>query len=112
MKKIFLFSLSLLILLLPTSISAITLVTCDPCTFSDLLGIIPAIIDLLIKYIVVPLATFFLIVGGIALMASAGNPNLASTGKKIMFTAIIGLFLALCAWLIINTIVKALGGTM
>jgi len=112
MKKIYLFSLFLLALLLPASISAVTLVTCDPCTFSDLLGIIPKIIDLLIKYIVAPLGTFFLIVGGIALMASAGNPNLAGLGKKIMFTAIVGLFLALCAWLIVKTIVTAMGGTM
>ncbi len=109
MKKIFLKSfLFLLISLAPLTVSA-ALVECDPCTFNDLLGIIPKIIDFLLKYIVAPLGTFFLIVGAITLMVSAGNPNLASLGKKTLLAAIIGLFLALCAWLIIDTILKAFG---
>jgi len=43
------------------------------------------------------------------MMISAGNPQLFGTGKKILYTSIIGLVLVFCSWLIINFIMSALG---
>ena len=56
--------------------------------------------------IATPLAVIALIVGGIFMMISAGNPNLMGTGKKILYAAIIGLVLVFCSLIIINFILK------
>jgi len=59
--------------------------------------------------IATPLATIALIVGGIFMMMSAGNPNIMGTGKKIVWAAVIGLVLVFCSFLIIDTILNLLG---
>jgi hypothetical protein len=45
------------------------------------------------------------------ILISAGNANLLGMGKKIIYSAIIGLVLVFCSWLIINFIMEALGYT-
>jgi len=62
-----------------------------------------------IKWVATPLAVLMLTIGGIMILISAGNPNLASMGKKIIWWAIIGLVLVFCSWLIINFILTAMG---
>ena len=68
------------------------------------------IYDFIVKDIASPLAIIALTIGGILMMISAGNPNLMATGKKVLYSAIIGLFLVWGSWVIINFILKTLLG--
>ncbi len=120
MKKI-LSSLAILFLLsiifVPTSIYAADQgwVTCGngdnptPCTLTDFLDMTKKILDFLVNTIAAPLAGVAIIVGGILMMTSAGNPNLMGLGKKIFWSAIIGLILAFAAKAIINFVLIAIG---
>jgi len=86
------------------------IVTCDTnCGINELFAMLGKIVDIIVKQIATPLATIAVIVGGILMMVSAGNPNLMSLGKKVFWSAIIGLILAWCSYLIIDTILKAIG---
>ena len=60
--------------------------------------------------IATPLAVVSISIGGIMILISGGNPNLAGTGKKILYSALIGLALVFCSYLIINSILKAVSG--
>ena len=83
-----------------------------PCTLNDLIGtngIVQKIVDIILKQIVPALATIFLIIGGLMLLTSGGSPERVNLGKKIVFSAIIGLVLSLGAWAIIKFILTALG---
>jgi hypothetical protein len=79
------------------------------CGISDFFSMLGRIYSFIVLDIATPLAVIALIIGGILMMISAGNPNLAGTGKKILYTAIIGLVLVFCSWLIIDFILKAIG---
>jgi len=54
------------------------------------------------------LAFGMLVMGGIQYIASAGNESILKDAKDRIWNALIGLFLALAAWLILNTINPAL----
>jgi type IV secretory pathway VirB2 component (pilin) len=69
------------------------------------------IYDFIVWNIATPLAIIALVVGGIFMMISAGNPGMMGLGKTIVVAAIIGLVLVFCSWLIIDTIITSMGGT-
>src|SRR3989344_2434723 len=120
MKKLFLL-INLFILLLvlaPVLVNAqIILVPCgnapgpttlpgttNPCTINDFFALLNNIFNFIVYWIATPLAILMLTIGGIMILISAGNPNLAGTGKKILWVSIIGLALVFCSWLIVNFI--------
>jgi len=124
MKKIFwvFFTVLLLPLILPAlaqasqCAGATGLVPCGinatcPCEIQDFFVMLARIFDFAIKWIVTPLAVLMLTIGGILILISAGNPNLAGLGKKTLYAAIIGLVLAFGSWLIISFILNAIGYT-
>ncbi len=116
-KKIIL-SIAVLFLLLamlaPTLIGAEEkkgIVPCDGanCTL-DMLGTMGGnIYNFIVKDIATPLAVLAIIIGGILILISAGNPNLLGIGKKVLYSAIIGLVLVWCSYLIINFILTTIG---
>jgi hypothetical protein len=66
-----------------------------------------------IKYltvVIVPLAVFFIVWGGLVILLAGGSPERVGKGKKMITTALIGVAIALSAWLIINTVFLALTG--
>ncbi|MDP3882621.1 MAG: hypothetical protein Q8Q48_01030 [Candidatus Staskawiczbacteria bacterium] len=81
----------------------------DACQISDFFIMLGLIYDFVIKFIAAPLAIIMLTIGAIILMISAGNPNLAGIGKKILWVSIIGLVLIFCSWIIVNFIMTTLG---
>jgi hypothetical protein len=83
----------------------------DACTITDIFVMLVKIYNFIILQIATPLAIIALIVGAIMILISAGNANLLGMGKKIIYSAIIGLVLVFCSWLIINFIMEALGYT-
>ena len=124
MKKIFwvFFTVLLLPLILPALAQASQcggatgLVPCGinatcPCEIQDFFVMLNRIFIFAIKWIVTPLAVLMLTIGGLLILISAGNPNLAGLGKKTLYAAIIGLVLAFGSWLIISFILNAIGYT-
>jgi len=118
MKKFFI-AISLFCLLLafsaPISVKADGLVPCDgivvKCEWAQLKQMLQGILNFIVFTIATPLATLALVVGGIILLTSAGNPGLAGLGKQIIWAAIIGLLLALCSVAIVNFILQAIGSS-
>jgi hypothetical protein len=121
MNKKIILSLAVLCLLsaifVPTLISAADdkkgIVPCDgvtdKCTL-DMLGTMAGkIYNFIVIDIATPLAVLAITIGGILMLISAGNPNMLSLGKKIMYSAIIGLVLVWCSYLIINFILTTIG---
>jgi len=87
------------------------LVPCDGpnCTLCSFFEMLANIYDFIVKNIATPLAILALTIGGILILISAGNPNLLSLGKGILYSAIIGLVLVWGSFLIINFTLHAIG---
>ena len=83
----------------------------EPCTLDDLWKLIARVVDFLLKYIGIPLAVFGIGVGGFRMIIGSNSASQREEGKKVVFASLIGLFIALSAWLIVNTILKGLGAT-
>lgn len=75
------------------------------CKFCDLWRLARSIIDFLM-IAVIPLVGIGIAVGGFMMLASFGSESKYSRGKEIIGSAILGLIIALMAWLIINTIIQ------
>jgi hypothetical protein len=89
------------------------LVPCNgsDCTICSFFQMLTTIYNFIVWDLATPLAVIALIVGGIFILISAGNPNLMGTGKTILYAAIIGLALVFGSYLIIDFILHAIGYT-
>lgn len=67
------------------------------------------IIDFMLFDLILPVAIIALLIGGIFMLASMGNPQMLQTGKTAITNTIIGVIIAFGSWLIIATIVNTLG---
>ena len=92
------------------------LVTCgcapdgsDKCTITDFFAMLVNIYKFLVTMVATPLAVISILIGGILMMTSAGDPGRMGLGKKILYAAIIGLVLAFCSYMIINWVLQAIG---
>jgi hypothetical protein len=86
-----------------------SLVPCtDNCNLCDLVLGIKRIFDYLMTLLAI-VATLFIVIAGIAYIVSAGNKNLMDWAKKALMYALIGLALYLCSWLIVSSILTAMG---
>jgi hypothetical protein len=115
MKKIIL--LPLLIthfsLLTTFSVSAV-LVPCggpgqEPCQFCDLAELIGRVINFGIK-LVIPIGVVFIAWGGIEILAASGSTEKAKKGRDILTAAVIGIVIALTAWLLLSVFLQILTG--
>lgn len=79
------------------------------CTIDDFFLMLTKIFNFVVWNIATPLAILMLTIGGVMILISAGNPNLAGMGKKILWVSVIGLVLVFCSWLIVSFILGALG---
>lgn len=88
----------------------------NPCTPCDIFVVIQNILNFLIYYISVPLATIMLAYGGFLMMLPGlgGEKSVAThiRGKKVVTNAVIGVFIVFFSWLIIDTIIKVVAGQM
>jgi len=83
---------------------------CGDCGFNDIVGIFLNAADFLFG-ILGALALLFFIYGGLVWLTSGGSAGQIDKGKKILLGAVIGMLLALGAWLIVKFLVTALGVT-
>ena len=79
------------------------------CTINDFFIMLARIFNFIVWWVATPLAILMMTIGGIMIMISAGNPNLASKGKEALQWSAIGLALVFCSWLIVNFILTTLG---
>lgn len=81
------------------------------CTIDEFKKTVNNVISFLVFCIATPVAIFMIIVGGLFLIFSAGNPERIGVGKKILLAAIIGLMLMYMAYGIVKLILTVLGAT-
>ncbi|KKP30878.1 MAG: hypothetical protein A2312_03405 [Candidatus Staskawiczbacteria bacterium RIFOXYB2_FULL_32_9] len=84
--------------------------TC-PCELEHFFIMLANIYGFIVKYIATTLAVIMITVGAVFMMISAGNPGLAGTGRKMVYSAIIGLVLVFGSWLIVNALLELIGYT-
>ena len=93
---------------------ATPLVPCDntkiPCDFNQLMNLVNTVIHFILFDLVIPIAAIMFAYAGFLLVTAGGEAASARTKAKSVFTnAVIGLIVAVAAWLIIRTILLILG---
>lgn len=83
------------------------LINANPCDFCDALRITRNITVLLMWFATIA-AVIMIVVGALTMMFAAGSEERFATGKKTILNAVIGLAIALAAWLITNTFIQFL----
>lgn len=90
------------------------LVKCDgtptnPCGFTQFMGLINTVIHFLLFDMAVPIAAIMFFYAGFEMVTSGGSSEKKGLAKKVFFNAVIGLVLAVAAWLIVRTLLSILG---
>lgn len=83
-----------------------------PCQFCDLFLLFDKIYKFVMYDIVPPIAVVLLIVGGVWILLSGGNPAGATKGKTIVFSTLIGLAVVYGAYLLVSTFLMAIGANV
>lgn len=85
------------------------LVTCSgpDCNLCTAVDMVDNIVDLLFTLLSVA-AVLVLVFAGFKLVVSAGNPGAMSAAKSMITSVIVGFIIVLSAWLIVDTVMKAL----
>lgn len=79
----------------------------DPCDLCDAYKVASNLVDFLID-IALGIATLFIAIGAILIMISGANEKRYEMGKKSVTNAVLGLFITLGAWLVVNTLITIL----
>jgi len=87
------------------------LVTCSgpDCTFCSVVQLVDNIIQFVIILAII-LATIGLAVAGVRLVVSQGNPAAVTAAKGTFFNVVIGIFIILIAWTLVDVVMKVLVG--
>ena len=116
MKKILLIIFSLIVLIFPLASSAADygLIPCDgnagdPCSFEDVVLLVDNVIDFLIFTLAIPIATIIIMYAGWIFLTKGASPDAIKKAKGMMWNVLIGLSIALAAWLIVEFVLEALG---
>jgi len=88
--------------LVPECTGGVSGVGCGVCDFFHL---VENIINFMLL-VVFPLAAAFIVYGGFMIMVSTGSPERVKSGRDIIATAVVGLAIALAAWLVIDLILQ------
>lgn len=110
MRTIFLSSIT--IFLLPQVAFGQALVACTGvnCNFCSLAQTVDNVIEWLIAFMVV-VAVILLAYAGIRMVISAGDTGAVQEAKTLFTNVVIGIIIILAAWMIVDTILKALTGS-
>jgi hypothetical protein len=116
-KIILLVTIFYLLITVISAQAANGLVPCGPeshggkgCQFCDLLILVEKVIDFALYNIAIPLVVVFIVWGGLTIMTAGDSTEKVGQGRKMIQSAIIGVFIALGAWMIINMVLSAIGG--
>jgi len=118
MKKYLFFVLIILFLVVPFIVFAAEwkwgdpLVICgregtNPCTLCDIFRLAKIIVQFITTGLFV-IAPIFIVMGGIRILIGGAKPDEVQSGKKMITNAIIGIVIALLAWVVLNMIFNEL----
>lgn len=79
------------------------------CQFCHLFVMFQTIIDFVLVYLVFPVATLLIIIGGIMFFLYAENPQKVEQAKSLLTATIIGLVVIFSSWLVIGLFFTAIG---
>ena len=84
------------------------------CTLCDFFVMLERIVNYILFCLIPPLAVFMIVLAGLLYVGAVfeflpGGFETVSRAKRIFFSVLIGLFIAYCAWLIINLFLLAIG---
>ncbi len=82
------------------------------CTVCHLFALLGNITNFILKDVMPPLAGLFFLVGGIMMVAAGGSEERYKKGKTILVNTLIGVVIVLAAWVVINTLITALGQSL
>lgn len=107
------FIIVFLLLVTPT-LSLASLVPCnntaEPCDFNALMDLINTVIHFILFNMVIPIAAIMFVYAGILMISAGGEAAGARTKAKSIFTnVVLGLIIAIAAFLIIRTILSIVG---
>jgi hypothetical protein len=88
---------------------AINGVISNPCSFKDAMTLINGVIRFILFKMAVPIAAIMFFYAGFELVTSGGSTEKRGLAKKVFLNTVIGLVVAVGAWLIIRTILSILG---
>ncbi|MBU1246475.1 pilin [Patescibacteria group bacterium] len=80
-----------------------------PCTYNDLLILVNNVINYLLLNISIPLAAVMFAYAGFLMLTAGGVEEQITKAKQLMWGVLWGLLIAFGAWVIVNTILDALG---
>ncbi|MFA5778280.1 MAG: hypothetical protein WC870_02205 [Candidatus Paceibacterota bacterium] len=82
----------------------------NPCDFNDIMALINKVIHFILYFMVIPIAAIMFAYAGVLLITAGGEVAHARTkAKSIFINVLIGLIIAMAAFLIIRTILSILG---
>jgi len=80
-----------------------------PCKFCHFFVIFDRIIDFVLVYLVFPVATLLIIIGGIMFFLYAENPQQVEQAKSLLTATIVGLVVIFSSWLVVGLFLTAIG---
>lgn len=98
--------------LVPCGLTVENGVVACPCELGHLFIMLFRIYKFAVWFIVIPLSAILVIAGGLLILLSGINANWFSTGKTILWNTGIALAIIFCSYIIINTVLQALGYTI
>ncbi len=107
--------IAIFLLLITSAASAQGLVQCGnpgqpACNLCSFLELVKNIINFAIQ-ITFAFAGLFITWGAFVIMTAGGSESRVEDGKKMMFTAVIGLVIILTSWLILGTAIQIITGS-
>lgn len=81
-----------------------------PCTICDIFALISKITNFIATRFAPIVGALLFVYGGIMMIVSVGNPGKFQEAKKIFWSTIVGLVIIYGAWLVTNSLMKALAG--
>ena len=78
------------------------------CTFCHLMELANRVVDFGFKMILLPLVALGILASGLVLLTAGGSQSRLEMGRSMLWNIVIGFFIAVSAWLIINTILGTL----
>ena len=83
----------------------------DACKLCDLWHLASNIINFISFNLAIPLATLLFVVAGIMFLISGGNQEKVALARSIFTNTVIGLVIIFCSWMLIDTLIKSIGGS-
>lgn len=111
MKYFFTALIFLFVVVTPVDVQA-ALLTCsegDTCNFCELTRTLDNIIDWVVT-VAILIATIGLAYAGFRMSSSRGDVSTFTAAKEMLWNIVVGLFIIMAAWMIVDTIIKTLAG--